>query len=379
MAVPLAAWEPTEEANPDPRKLAENDQPKSDIRQSLELAKQFQQRGIPLIFSLWVAPAWALNNPQSGELYAEGRLVRPEKWDELCNGIASYLLYAREQYGVEPKYFSLNETDIGVTIRLTPNQYRDAIKRIGACFVSKGISTKILLGDVSKPPPVDFIKPASADPEAMKYVGAVSYHSWNGATPEQLAAWHAAAQKLNLPLFVAEGGTDSDAYKYPHVFAYSWYAIDEAAMYLDVLSNSQPASVLPWEMTPDYPLEDFQGTVVRPSERFWCLKQLSASSVPGSTELQFTCNQPAIHAAALLDPFGAGCSIHLVNTGASREISISGIPVGVETLESYMTDQNRQFTHGESVAVKGGVVEMELPALCFVTLTSRPVSSTDSR
>jgi hypothetical protein len=368
LAVPLTVWEPIEQANPDPRELAGNDQPKSDIRQSLELAKQLQERGIPLIFSLWVPPAWAVNNIVPGEPYAEGRRVRPEKWDELCNGIASYLLYAREHYGVEPKYFSLNETDIGVTIRLTPIEYAEAIKRIGACFVSKGISTKILLGDVSKPPPVDFIKPASADPEALKYVGAISFHSWNGATPEQLAAWHTAAQKLNLPLFVAEGGTDSDAYKYPHVFGYSWYAIDEAAMYLDVLSNSQPASILPWEMTPDYPLEDFQGTVARPSERFWCLKQLSASSVAGSTELQFTCDQPAIHAAALLDPSGDGCCIHLVNTGASRDISISGIPGGVGVMETYVTDQNRQFVQGDSVEVKEGVVEMRLPAMSFVTL-----------
>ena len=377
MAVPLTVWEPKELANPDPRDLAANDQPKSDIRQSLELAKQFQQQGTPLIFTLWVAPAWALRNPLPGELYAEGRQVKPEKWDELCNGIASYLLYAREHYGVEPKYFSLNETDIGVTIHLTPTQYRDAIKRIGACFVSKGITTKILLGDVSKPPPVDFIKPASADPEAMKFVGAISYHSWNGATLEQLSAWHVAAQKLNLPLFVAEGGTDSDAYKYPHVFAYPWYAIDEAAMYLDVLSNSQPASVLPWEMTPDYGLEDFQGTVAHPSKRFWCLKQLSAATVADSTQLQFTCDQPAIHIAALLDPSGDGCSIHLVNTGASRQITISGIPAGVKTLESYVTDQNREFTHGDSIAVKGGIAEMQLPPFSFVTLTSLPISSAD--
>jgi len=288
-------------------------------------------------------------------------------------------LYAREHYGVEPKYFSLNETDIGITIHLTPAQYRDAIKRIGACLVSKGISTRILLGDVSKPPPVDFITPASVDSEAMKYVGAISYHSWNGATPEQLAAWHAAAQRLNLPLFVAEGGTDSDAYRYPHVFSYSWYAIDEAAMYLDVLSNSQPASILPWEMTPDYGLEDFQGVVAHPSGRFWCLKQLSASTVAGSTELRLTCDQPAIHAAALLDPSGTGCCVHLVNTGASREIGISGIPGGINTLESYVTDQNREFARTDSVAVNGGIAGLQLPALSFVTLTSQPVSAANSR
>jgi hypothetical protein len=375
MAMFLAAWDPMEQANPDPAELAVNDQPNSDIRQSLVLAQHLQKQGIPLIFTLWVAPAWALKNPFPGETYAQGRQIDPEKWDELCDGIASYLQYARERYGVEPKYFSLNETDIGVTIRLTPDQYRDAIKRIGACFVRKGISTKILLGDVSKPPPVDFIEPAADDPDTMKYIGAVSYHSWNGATPEQLAAWHAVAQRLGLPLLVAESGTDSDAYKYPHVLAYPWYAIDEAAMYLDVLANSQPSSILPWELTPDYGLVDFRGSVPRPSERFWCLKQLSATNIAGSTELKIACDQPAVHVAALLDPAGAGCCIHLANTGASREISISGIPGRVAALQSFVTDQNREFAPEDSVVVKDGVAELQLPALSFVTLTSRPVSS----
>jgi O-glycosyl hydrolase len=379
MAVPLIQWEPTETATADLSTLAVNDTPKSDIRQSLALAKQFEQQGIPLIFTLWVSPPWALTVPPTGDLYTEGRQVKPDKWDELAEGLASYLLYAREKYGVEPKYFSLNETDIGVTIRLTPKQYDNAIKRIGACFAARGLTTKILLGDVSKPPPVDFIKVASADPDAMKYVGAVSFHSWNGATAAQLAAWHQAAEKLELPLFVAEGGTDSDAYKYPHVFTYPWYAMDEAAMYVDTLADAQPAAMLPWEMTPDYGLETFVGNNAQPSKRFWCLKQLSDGIAPGSSEMGLTSDQPAIHAAALLDPSKAGCSIHLVNMGASREVTVSGIPSGVETLETYLTDSTHEFTRGPAVAVKDGTAELNLPGLSFVTLTSRPVASANGQ
>jgi hypothetical protein len=95
----------------------------------------------------------------------------------------------------------------------------------------------------------------------------------------------------------------------------------------------------------------------------------------GSTELKIACDQPAVHVAALLDPAGAGCCIHLANTGASREISISGIPGRVAALQSFVTDQNREFAPEDSVVVKDGVAELQLPALSFVTLTSRPVSS----
>lgn len=373
VGVPLAMWEPLELADPDPQALAANDKPNSDIRASLEMARTLRQRGIPTIFTLWAAPPWALNNPMPGQPFAEGRIVNPAKWEELCNGIASYLLYAKRQYGVEPKLFSLNETNLGVTIRLTPEQYRDAIKRIGACFVAHGIGTKILLGDVSNPHPVDFINPTAADPLAMQYVGALSYHSWNGATAGELAAWHAAAQKLGLPLLVAEAGTDSDAYHYPHVFWYTSYAIDEAAMYVDVLANSQPLSILPWEMTPDYPLEDFHGPEPRLSKRFWCLKQLSATSGSGKVELRIDADQPVIHAAALFDPARNSLCIHLVNMGAARDVAISGIPAGVQTPQIYVTDADNNFAKGAQVDLKDGTANVRLPPLSFVTLTSPPI------
>jgi O-glycosyl hydrolase len=372
MAVPLALWQPDETIDPDPQKIADVDRAGSDIRSSLELARKLSQHGIPLIFTLWVPPAWAITNPIAREPYAEGRIVNPAKWDDLCNSIASYLLYAKNQYGVEPKLFSLNETDLGVTIKLTPQQYHDAMARLGACFASHGISTKLLVGDVSNPRPVDFISLTTADPEVMKYAGAISFHSWNGATSAQLAAWHAVAQNANLPLIVAEGGTDSDAYRYPHVFAQTWYAIDEAAMYVDTLASAQPLTVLPWEMTSDYGLIDFHETTPKPLKRFWCLKQLSSTTSPGEAELGVACNQPAIHATALSDPAGRSCAIHLVNTGAAREVTITGLPAGITQLQSFITDGQHDYKQQDPVSARDGIVSVSLPAMSYVTLvTSR--------
>ncbi len=62
MAVPLPIWEPDELSDSDPAApnfagLAQNDQPGSDIRQSLELARVLSQRHISLIFTLWRAPS----------------------------------------------------------------------------------------------------------------------------------------------------------------------------------------------------------------------------------------------------------------------------------------------------------------------------------
>lgn len=370
MSIPLAMWEPTEIADPDPESLAANDQPGTPIRQTLDLANILTHRHIPLIFTIWVAPEWALNKSVRRDPFSQGRIINPKKWDELCNSIASYLLYARKHYGVEPKFFSFNETDIGITIHFTPDQYRDAIKRVGASFAAHGLSTKFLLGDVSKPPPVDFIKPASLDPQAMKYVGAISFHSWNGATPQELSAWHDASQRLHLPLLVAEGGTDSDSYHYPHVWAYPWYAIDEAAMYLDVLTYSQPASVLPWEMTPDYGLVDFHGPVPRPSMRFWCLKQLASTTPPGACELPISTDIDSIHAAALYDSAGRSFCVHLANTAAARQVTITGIPPGIDSLQTYITGEDHSFAPSDPIPVRAGTAQINLRALSYLTLTT---------
>jgi hypothetical protein len=370
MAMSLREWEPVEIPDPSAAALGGNDRPGSEMRASLELAQDFQRHGIPLIMSLWVVPPWALSNPKPDELYATGRIVIPAKWDALCQSITSYLLHAREHYGVEPKLFSFNESDLGVTIRLSPQEYRDVVKKLGSCFASQGLATKILLGDVSYPGPVDFINSVAGDPQALSYVGAVSYHSWNGASLEKLAAWHSVALKLGLPLLVTEGGMDPDAYRYPFILNQTWYALEEGALYLDVLSQSQPLALLPWELTPDYGLIRLEGGTLQPTKRFWFLKQLSETTGAGAAHLAISSDNPAIHTAAFFNTGENGYSIHLVNTGASRQVNIAGIPPDVREFHGYLTNSTDDFQKSEAVPVEGGVARLLLPAMSFISLTS---------
>jgi hypothetical protein len=45
--------------------------------------------------------------------------------------------------------------------------------------------------------------PAANDPEALRYCGAIGFHSWGGAKPGQYAAWGDLAERLKLPLLHA--------------------------------------------------------------------------------------------------------------------------------------------------------------------------------
>ena len=367
----LTTWAPREVADFNSPALDENNKQVVELRQSLEMGRTLARRKTPLIMSLWVVPAWALSNPDPSDEYAHGRKINPAKWDDLSQAIASYLLFAKRQYGIDVDLFSFNESDLGVTIKLTPEEHRDAIKRLGACFASHGLRTRLLLGDVSNPTPAQFIEATAADSEAMKYVGAISYHSWNGGTPAQLAAWHAAAVRLNLPLLVDEGGMDPEVYHYRFIGDEPWYAFEESALYMDVLALSQPAAILPWQLTPDFALEDIDGSTLRPTRRFWFLKQLSETTPAGSLNCRITGNCPSLHSAAFFDAISGGYVLHIVNTGASRPVTISGIPAQVRMFDICLTDVNHAFEKSDSTAVSNGSATFQIPPMCFMTLTSR--------
>ena len=53
----------------------------------------------------------------------------------------------KEAYGVEADLFSFNESDLGINVRMTGEEHKEFIKKLGAFFAKKGLSTKLLLGD----------------------------------------------------------------------------------------------------------------------------------------------------------------------------------------------------------------------------------------
>lgn len=186
-------WEPE---NDDPSPAATNwaalrarDVEGSKLHRDFLLARRIQDKGIPYVISVWRLP-------------------------ELLEHIGSYLLHARQQYGVEPDPFSFNEANIGANVLLSPEEHREAIKSIGAHLRKLGLKTRRLLGDATGPRDTHLrALPAAGDPEALESAGAVAFHSWGGATPAEYAAWGDLAEWLQLPLLVAEVGVAAFAWR----------------------------------------------------------------------------------------------------------------------------------------------------------------------
>jgi hypothetical protein len=377
---PWNQWQANE--NADPLETARTGQVNPAIQRNSELAQMLARKKVPLIMSVWSAPRWATVGDTGGYRggaapgigVPRGYPINPAKWDEIEKSIGSYLVYLKDIYGVEPELFSFNESDLGINIRQTAGEHATQIKKLGAYFASLNLTTKMLLGDTSDATPTNFIKAAMADPEAMKYVGAISFHSWRGANDTQLMAWDDAASKANLPVLCDEGGTDAGASSYPGIFNEFAYAFDEINLYVRLCAITQPKALLEWQLTSDYnvlaggPARDGgRSQPWRPTQRFWDLKQLGATPA-GAFWMPITCDRPMISCAAAGDIVNGAYAVHLVNNGASRETTLSGLPANLKELRIYVTDARRGMKEGHRIPVTNGTATFMLEGGMFTTL-----------
>ena len=375
----LSHWEPDEHsaAPADTAYFKQQEQVFPRLRLEMQMGKQLQDKGIPYVVSIWAIPEWAYTDPGPAPQRKGRRHLAAEKIDALVRSIGSYLLYAKEQYGAEPDLFSFNEANIGVDVTLTPEEHRDMIKRLGAQFDRLGLKTRLLLGDATGPRNThEWALAAANDPEAMRYVKAVGFHSWGGGTPEQYKAWGDLAEWLNLPLLVTELGVDAAAYMGGMYDSFS-YGMREVRMYQELLLYARPQGTQQWEFTGDYGIvraqrRDDGGAELTPTSRFWLVKHFTDLTPRNSDALATASDNEKV----LLTAFAQGpdhgrvYTLHVANMAGTREVTIQGMP-NVE-FRAVRTSENENFKELPAVRPQGGALRIEVPARSLLTLTTMP-------
>ena len=369
--MPWQHWHPDESLSPLEEARAGRIHPR--VAAAMEMAQRLSVRGMPVAVGMWFPPTWAI---AGGEGLATaprgppGAPLDPAKMERIHESIADFLVFMKEAYGVEAVLFSVNESDIGVDVRQTAEEHARLNRELGAYFGTRGLATRMLLGDTSDATALEFLDASLADDDALRWVGAVSYHSWRGWDDETLRAWGEVAGDLNVPLLVGEGSTDAGAWRYPAIFREPAFALEEIELYVRMLALSQPLSILQWQLTADYSLLAGGGvygdtTALRPTQRFWNLKQLA--DAPAGFHLPITCEGAAVSCAAVGDPARGRYAVHLVNAGAEREARLEGLPSEVARLRVHVTDSARGMEETGWVPVSGGRAMVILPATSFVT------------
>lgn len=374
--MPWYLWHPSDSINPVEAAYNGNLHPR--VKSAMEMAQRLNKMRIPVMLAAWFPPQWAAageirRGPQPGGL--RGNALNPDKMDEIYASITDYILFMKKNYNVEMVYFSFNESDLGINVRQTDVEHTQLIKGLGAYFKSKGLKTTLLLGDTADANGWPFINHAMDDPATKPFMGAVSFHSWRGWEYETLDKWTQASVKMDIPLIVGEGSIDAAAWRYPGIFEEQTYALEEINLYVRMLAICQPMTILQWQLTADYsPLVGGgifgNNEPLRPTQRFWNLKQLG-STKKGLNHIKVSSDGADISCAALGNLKKNDIAIHLVNNGATRSVTISGIPKKVKKLNVFVTDINRDMEELETVIVNEGIVRFSLDKVSFTTLTTK--------
>ncbi len=372
--MPFQFWQPNKDSHPiDSAKMGKLH---PHVRESMEMAARLAKMNIPVILTAWSAPRWAITGDISRGPRPNGVWGNPldtANMQAIYQSIADYIIYLRDVYDVEVKMFSFNESDLGINIRQTGEEHAQLIKGLGAYFQSRGLSTKMLLGDNSDATTYAFIDPAMKDEATHPYIGAISFHSWRGWDKEILQKWADAAAQMKLPLIIGEGSIDAAAWAYPAIFQEQTYAIKEINLYTRLMDICQPLTILQWQLTADYsPLIGggiFGNTdSLHPGQRFWNLKQLA--SVPKDlSAMPIATDKPYISCAAQGNKARHAYAIHIVNNGATRQAAVTGFPPEVKGVKMQVT--NAEWNRKESwVKVTGGLVNFTLNSESYITLVS---------
>ncbi len=368
-------WHPEEEMDPLSEARAGN--LRAAVRQTMEMAQDLARRNIPIIASIWFPPQWAISAGGPRVEKQRNDPLNRKKMAKIYRSIGDYLVYLKEAYGAEPVLFSFNESEKGVNVYQSPEEHADLMKTFGAYLLSRGLSTKMLLADTSLASDHWFYQPALADPDTHKYIGAVGFHTWSGNTEEDLAKWVETARTLNVPVLVTEGGIDGAAHRRPHVFLEPRFQLREMDLYVRVCAFSQPLSLMHWQLTTDYSVLAGLGIhgvdgPLRPTPRFWSLKQLGLTE-PGSFALPVTGARPSLSSAAYGHIPKRIYTVHIVNGGGARPVTVTGLPASVTELTPYVTDAvDRGMRPGTRIPVTDGRADFTVDAASFTTLISTP-------
>jgi O-glycosyl hydrolase len=340
--------------------------PGPSLLRTFALMQRMQQEKRPWILSLWFLPERFYTDPNQRPFGTFNRRIAPDRWPEFLDLLGSYLQYIKSHYGAEPDLFSFNEPDLGVSIGFTGETHRDAIKRIGAHLASLGLKTRLLLGDTANPRDSHlFALPAAADPEALRYIGAVSFHSWGNGTPEQYAAWGDLAEWVHRPLLVAEAGVDPGAFQNSVFDSYA-YGLKEARQFQELLRYARPQTLIYWQFTDDYGLVHVgPNNTIEPTPRFWLMKQFVNLTPVKSQAVTSSSDQSDV----LVSAFSRGNAVvvHVLNLGADRDAAIAGLPSG--TWRTVTTTETAGYQ--EAAAAVGGARGpnvLHLPARSMTTL-----------
>ncbi len=177
--------------------------------------------------------------------------------DEFAESICAYLLWAKEEYGAEVDWISLNEPTIatennygGYYLAFTAEEHAEMIKKTSALFEKHGINTQWIAA-IHKvyPSELEHAQELYADEDTRAHLYGFEFHGYFMQDhPDYLASWGEFIKESGLKCFCGETDYHNVFWEYSTEEKAMWnpHGTKTALLYAHVLNHAYVSAALPW-------------------------------------------------------------------------------------------------------------------------------------
>lgn len=249
-------------------------------KNEFKLQKQLYDRGIPLMMSIFDAPAYMVENPKQKRF----KKLKEDMYPELVESVVAWLLHLKNEYGVKVDLLGFNEVDGGwARLHMTAEENARLVKLFGERLEKEGLETRMIAGETASMHSIEslgYIKDVVADETARTYIDYIGYHSWKTYNDNRYIEIGEFAKKEGLGVECSELGYDPEAWKQSEIFDTWEHARKYGRMYFQVIYLSRADIVTYWQYMNDYPL--VKSGSLTPYKKWYVIKHFTANFTPGT-------------------------------------------------------------------------------------------------
>ena len=362
--IDLANWEPVNDndspEDPNPSGFRDTNFNHATFQFMQEMSKQ----GVEITASIWDVPDWMVEDPKM----ESARVIPRSMYPEVIESITTWLVKARDGYGVNIAYVSFNEADIGINILLSSTNVIELVKQAGPQFAKSALNTKWLLGDCSNSGGcLDYVKSIWSEESIRPYMGIMAFHTWDAynVSDKTLSDLGDFALAQGLEIRCTEAGWDASLWQTPEKFPTWVNAQNIAVVFNRVLKLSRVTTFYYWQMMGnDYNLNDGN----KPYPVMEIIKQYSRYIPVGSQIVATSPNRGHIYSVAAKSL--QGFVVQLVNDVISSQVRLVGLPNGLYDVLLTNEDTVNQFI--QTITVNDGTAELKLLGFSVYWIITHP-------
>lgn len=253
VGLPLKEWEPVNDNdNPEALELGRFGQ-SLPVRYSFERLKLLDSRHVDIWLSVWDMADWNVSNP------AQETNRRMVSLPEMAESICAYLVRARDEYGVEVRYVSVNEPSVaaetgygGYNIGFSAEEQAALIDWSSRLFARHGLKTKwiVAIHNVN-PSEVKQAQTIWKDLRLKDKIAAFDFHAYGlnrRAQYDFVKQWGEWIATTGLPAYCGELDYDNAFWKREAKDKKEWksHGMITAKLYALIFNEGYASAAFPW-------------------------------------------------------------------------------------------------------------------------------------